>query len=231
MLAGRWHTTPAPACTQTRSRVYRPATACANTMERTCSSGCGPLMCAASVCPHAAPMASGAQKRYEADLQQAVRSLQEQYNSAVELLQLGASTGVLSAAHTTGQGMEGARGNGAAMTHNAGTTGPGPAHGMMGKGGPAAACKDRQGAAARASADPRANLLGLRADDLSPVASYGASVGLVTEPIAVLRDVLNLNQEHGQERPKSAAAAAVSGVSNGVAAGKHGAWRCRVCTA
>lgn len=203
-------------------------TAYANTMQRTCCSHSGPLMCTAVPCPHAALVGSGAQAHYEADLQQAVRSLQEQYNSAIELLQLGASTGALTAAHTAGQGMDGARGKGAAMPHSPKTIGP--AHGTVGKEGPAATYKHGQRAAARASADPRANLLGLRADELSPVVSYGASVGLVTEPIAVLRDVLNLNQEHGQERPKSAAAA-VSGVSSGVAAGGHAAWRCHVCNA
>ncbi|EFJ48465.1 hypothetical protein VOLCADRAFT_104646 [Volvox carteri f. nagariensis] len=193
-------------------------------------------------------MIKDAHLRYEDDLQRTVASLQDQYNSALEVLQLGASlaapsqpqaepcvprqpTSAASIGGTAGDGTSG----GCTGVHRPSSTRPGPLsqpplaqqHQQQRSSVPGAACKHhrmtgcrccpRAGVAVTAAcatkpkqqgpihttsglSDLRLSSLGLNVDDLAPSAAYGATVGLVTEPLAVLRDVLNLDGSRDQER-------------------------------
>ncbi|GLC67204.1 hypothetical protein PLESTF_000528800 [Pleodorina starrii] len=208
-------------------------------------------------------------KRNEGDLQRTVASLQDQYNSALELLQLGA--GLAPSDQPKHELSQQSASSSSSLPAGAAGTSAGCCTGIQRPPctrpppqlphRPAAvvsACKCQRAApscrcphaaaaapstcgakqpAARqpkpgADPDPRLGLLGLGADDFTPSTAYGDSMGLAAEPLAVLRDVLNLDgsrdherellrQQQLRQRPLSADAAA-SAAAAGVGLGPAG---------
>lgn len=171
--------------------------------------------------------------RYEDDLQRTVATLQDQYQSAVELMQLGvdfAATNQTKAALRTSSQTTSATSIGVSSVTAAssgcctGVQRPSATSSRMSlqqqqqplrPDAQVAACRCARGSAQavtnvtsltpkkvarKAESDSRFTKLGLNPDDFSPSTAYGASVGLTTEPLVVLRDVLNLDGHRDGDR-------------------------------
>ncbi|GIL82975.1 hypothetical protein Vretimale_8494 [Volvox reticuliferus] len=178
-------------------------------------------------------MIKDAHLRYEGDLQRTVSSLQDQYNSALELLQLGAGLAAASqpkadplapsqqpSAVSFGSASNASSAGCCTGVHRPSCSRATQQPSQQQQQRPA--CKCPRAAACRCypraaqpawsakqtqpsrnpadALDSRFSALGLNVEDLAPAATYGSTVGLVTEPLAVLRDVLNLDGSHDRER-------------------------------
>ncbi|GFR44102.1 hypothetical protein Agub_g5264 [Astrephomene gubernaculifera] len=218
--------------------------------------------------------------RYEDELELTVASLQDQYNAAVDVLQLGAGLGAhanslrgsdpirsnspdgcfgssfhggglreglpprnqtaAAAGRPPGLSVQrsmatvgGADGGSSGCLTGGCTAGgvlrpvqqQGATQGLRASGGGCRKCQQHRCACSSAgggqckpaskavATDPRVSLLGLDPHDFAPSTAYGATVGLVTEPVAVLRDVLNLDGAHDRERERQRERPATAGAA------------------
>ncbi len=167
--------------------------------------------------------------RGDSDLRRTLASLQHEYDSTLKSLQLDSvvglpgepksESGVLLQYASLSSGQDSSSGGSCTGINRPAFMQPQAAHQQYHpapKAAPcksAATCKRRCASAgggcaaqhhpARPSVtDPRLTMLGLRADDFTAAAVHGSSlaIDLSTEPLAVLRDVLNLDGSRDQDR-------------------------------